>query len=1257
MSKKLIICLLTAIMLILSVFSVFAEELSNYPDFFKDGDDLNLVIAIADNPHFLDLYTADHLKNTLYEQNNCSEAEIECNIEVQEASEVNPALNHVIALGNDCNNVIIANAVPDPCPDGVSTYEGVTEGFVYLEGNDPYLVSLLGATQEKYLLAAQLLEKYANFEDYFMGPMILVEMILDDHLSVYPTANMTEDTLKLEGDHSTTISTQFTVLNNQSLDINDFELEVSDLVKDNDNEVLISAEEIDLSAIHFVLNGLESKDFTYTVNIPTLQQAGTYEGEITLKHNDNSYVILPVELVVKSAPAVSVEYTALDDFLQGTSQEMELKIVNEGNDHIIGTYALSDFMNGAEKLLYVPNDGEFPLALEYIDPETKGEQLIELLFVTSENQVTGTYGATLALSYAEEAYNETSPVSVVIEAVNQNFAMVQEPTLLEVAQGQSGTLDMTITNNGNVELDLSYEADAVFKKGDVELTYGGASKTGLFTLAKITEDEDGTKTLTYNVNAPFDQEPGTYTAEFAVTLGENDAQKKSMVVKILKASPAVSATVTPTTSHAVPGETVTVELTLANTGNLNVNVDYLVDAELVSTTNDTNTVVVSGTLDATFNDMESGETPGSETVILTLNIPDDQAQETYSGEVFVEYVNVAQGKSGNVTVPINLVVEPINKELTVESTTSGAIVIDRTTGEVILDSLVVAEFKIKNTGNWPLVLTEAQVADLAKDLSNKLPAEKVKILVGENLDLFTTLDLAVDAEETLYVQIDMLDAELNTKTSGTYAGSVTLFYGDADSEKLVVPVGYTIGDASASVSMSGLTYSSSDDNDKVTGEIVITNDGALTLSTITVSTDATSTTITNPLELKSALAAGESMTVKLETQLDSTFNSGNNVKIGELKFESNKVDKTVNIYTNIKGKLEITKVKFAGDTLTSDGNTFDKELEPGDSLVMTVYAKNTFDEDIEIEDVEVEVIVKGLGEDEDDIDGDADLGDIKDGDTESTTIDWDDDDEVSFDADSGDHEVIVTVSGIDEDGVEHEDSWTLTVEVQRDDGISFRFKDLELSKETVTCGSSFTVYVDGESIGEDDKSNSYLLISSPDLFDDHKKTFDIGAYDDDDCDAIDDPDDGCNQFEYSKTFTVSKNTKSGTYDVLVKWYPEIEETKEITVDCGDDDDSIYDDDDDSDSSSSGSSNTGSSNNNAGTDTGTGSTESGINLQYTGGQSQLPSSASSAFATKVTDTTANRSVVGGESIYLALLLLLIVLVIGGIIVAAAMVLKK
>ncbi|MBW2965111.1 hypothetical protein KY363_06650 [Candidatus Woesearchaeota archaeon] len=505
----------------------------------------------------------------------------------------------------------------------------------------------------------------------------------------------------------------------------------------------------------------------------------------------------------------------------------------------------------------------------------------------------------------------------------------------------------------------------------------------------------------------------------------------------------------------------------------------------------------------------------------------------------------------------------------------------------------------------------------------------------------------------------------SSQAAGTYSGQLNL---SANNVNQTLTVYVTVKEPTYSVSIPTVQYDESSRNVNVSKTITITNDGDYTLTGILpLSTTASNTWISGTTP--SVLAKGSSFSVTLTSTVPNSVDSGS-AKIGTLDFKSNEINKSADIRTDALSRLTFDNVKVsiadASYDTVSDGGTADDDARPGDTFAVKVKLENLFDNDgLDIEDIQITATFYGAGESGDDIDGDSENFDVDAGDkSDEIEIEFDDD-IIDWDSNDGKLKMELFADGEDEDGGRHTANYTIYINVKRESKADLIFTRFDVPS-TVQCGSSFTIYADGRNVGKDSDDEAVLKIENSNIGISIREEFAIGAYDDDECDAIGEDDDNCMEFEYRTTVQVPTTVGSGTYTITGKLYrkggddqtDDADET--ITVVC---DSSSSSSSSSSGSTSSGSTSSGSTSSGAsttgtttggssGTTTATtpGATTSTVQVLYGGGQGTTTSSKGvvATSPTKITDTT-KKSGFTDSNAYLALLSVISIVLIIGIIV--------
>lgn len=558
-----------------------------------------------------------------------------------------------------------------------------------------------------------------------------------------------------------------------------------------------------------------------------------------------------------------------------------------------------------------------------------------------------------------------------------------------------------------------------------------------------------------------------------------------------------------------------------------------------------------------------------------------------------------------------------------------------------------SQFHVDNTGAENLTGIALIPSDLV-GASSTIPSSAV------NLNT-TSLDLTAGSGTAVGLTVAIPAGQL----VGPYTGNITAVYNDTNYDMMDLTV--TVTASSPSVSLPAVNYDESERDQNVTKTITITNNGGVTLTGISLTTDAPQTWVGS---YPSTLASGASFNVVMTSFVPETLDSGVH-KIGTLTFTSAQTSATSDINVNAKSMLEFDNVKVSIDDgswdSVDDGDEARDDARPGDSFEVKVKFENLFDNDYNDGDMDVQFwgVFHGAGEDGDDIESDnsdvsidaGDKSDIEDGYIEF------DDDFIDWNCDSGKQTVEIFAEGEDDNGAMHYANFSFEVDINRNNNAEFIFSRFE-SSAIAECGRSLTLYIEGRSIGKDNDDDVLLKIESSSLDVDIRKEFSMGAYDDDECDAFDNPDeDKCTEFTLRESIPLPDDMAKGTYTFTAKIYRNggntqtDEKTLDVTVTCNENTGSSS-----SSSSSSGSTSSTSGTSSTGSTSGTASTTqpstttSTVDVLYTG--STQPSTSSkgvvATMPTRITDTTKSQKFTDSPA-YLALLSVLSVLAIIGIIV--------
>ena len=229
---------------------------------------------------------------------------------------------------------------------------------------------------------------------------------------------------------------------------------------------------------------------------------------------------------------------------------------------------------------------------------------------------------------------------------------------------------------------------------------------------------------------------------------------------------------------------------------------------------------------------------------------------------------------------------------------------------------------------------------------------------------------------------------------------------------------------------------------------------------------------------------------------------------------------TTALYMVAENGLLFDSVKITvGDSTDTvqDGDTVD-ELKPGNMLDLEVSAESKFDEDDWDYDIENVEVAAEIDDSDFDFDESEDLSDLSPKDTDSVTFS-----NIVVDTEAdGSYDLVVTVSGTDENGAVHGESMTVELKVERETHEVIITK-AQLTKPTVKC-------VDGEF----EKTDAKISVLNIGKRDEEKASVEAVISDLDITVSKDsltlDKDDAAT---YTLSLQVPKGTKAGTYDVDV----------------------------------------------------------------------------------------------------------------------------
>ncbi len=246
---------------------------------------------------------------------------------------------------------------------------------------------------------------------------------------------------------------------------------------------------------------------------------------------------------------------------------------------------------------------------------------------------------------------------------------------------------------------------------------------------------------------------------------------------------------------------------------------------------------------------------------------------------------------------------------------------------------------------------------------------------------------------------------------------------------------------------------------------------------------------------------------------------------------------TIEVKTDSKLRIKSINLDLSGDDniLTSNfQEVLDTDVIMGESMAIYVDMCNDQENGQDIKNAEVEVTIK-------DLDGGDDIG----GTISRFTLDGNtcdekkvklDVDKIPYTADYKRYEVRVDLKGRNEsNGVSMSDFWTVYFTVFKDSDPNIKITSFGAFPTEISCDRTFSLDVKGVNIGDND-DNVVLRMESTALRINEVREFEMGDNPDDDCNALNEPEEGCFLFDGSFTYSVSPNLAAGLYPITVYTY-------------------------------------------------------------------------------------------------------------------------
>jgi len=240
-------------------------------------------------------------------------------------------------------------------------------------------------------------------------------------------------------------------------------------------------------------------------------------------------------------------------------------------------------------------------------------------------------------------------------------------------------------------------------------------------------------------------------------------------------------------------------------------------------------------------------------------------------------------------------------------------------------------------------------------------------------------------------------------------------------------------------------------------------------------------------------------------------------------------------------KLNITDIDVEVDGKNSknleDGDDISKEAEPESEIEFKIEITNSYNGsgtgDLDIEDITVEVTIQEI-DDDDDLEEESREFDIRADDDKRVTINF----KLPLEVDEGTFDVEILVEGEDENGLEHEATATITLEVEKEnDEVRFQKRTL-LSPSELSCQRTTQLTVGVLNTGSNDQDDSVLEIANSELEINFRETFDLS----------DDPFDSDSKFSKTYSVRLPDTVEPGIYPIVSQViYDDGDETETKTL--------------------------------------------------------------------------------------------------------------
>ncbi len=358
----------------------------------------------------------------------------------------------------------------------------------------------------------------------------------------------------------------------------------------------------------FTLNITQQK--TVQIDYETLnKQEGNYVGNITVNYESKTDNVSLSLNVLDRDENLSVTYTPIE-LTQGNNITTSFQVRNIGNiDFDNVSFEITNLVKGTDTIPTELNINSLAIA--------SGATTTVTFNITTTTSQVGTYNGTITTTFDGNVIE--TPINLVVNEIEGSLTIDFTP--VNVLQGNSITGTYTITNNGNIDLNVNLSLENLTNGNDI-------IEVNIDEQVSIAKGDTYSKQLTFNTDE--NNSAGTYqNTLFANYQDQTTTQSISVEVE------AINETITHTSSastrwlqllnNAIPA---TIEVT--NNGNVALNIDLVMNDLTGPETIQGSSILI---VDNNFN-LAIGAT---ESVTITPNILENKTAGTYTGLLNISY--------------------------------------------------------------------------------------------------------------------------------------------------------------------------------------------------------------------------------------------------------------------------------------------------------------------------------------------------------------------------------------------------------------------------------------------------------------------------------------------------------------------------------------------------------------------------------------------------------------------------------------------